>query len=150
MNILIVEDDENKSKTITEYISSIYPDIELSVAHSYQSGVQMAIDYKYDLLLLDMSIPNFDITENEGGGEALKNGGELIIQELLDENIDFNCTIITQYETFNNEPLTTIDARLRKSCGDKYQGCIKYDSYNDDWKDLLKINIENVIHTHNR
>ena len=57
MNILIVEDDENKSKTITEFISSIYPNIKLSVAHSYQSGVQMAIDYKYDLLLLDMSIP---------------------------------------------------------------------------------------------
>lgn len=150
MNILIVEDDENKYKTISEYISSIYPQIKLFVSHSYQSGVQMAIDHKYDLLLLDMSIPNFDITVNEEGGEALKNGGELIIEELLDEGIDFKCTIITQYETFNNEPLSTIDSRLRKSCGTKYCGCIKYDTYNDDWKELLKANIENVIHTYNR
>jgi hypothetical protein len=91
-----------------------------------------------------MSIPNFDINENEDGGATLKNGGELIIMELIDENVDFKCVVLTQYETFNEETLDAIDSRLKEKCGNKYLGFIKYSAWKDDWKELLKNKILNL------
>ena len=150
MKILIVEDDENKRKAIANYIMQTFPKVEIKEANSYLSGVDMAMQYDFDLLLLDMSIPNFDGKDNKNSGEKLKNGGELIIQELLDEKIQFHCTIITQYETFNNESLESIDRRLKRICGNQYHGCIRYNTNNDQWKELLKNNIENVINSYCR
>ena len=150
LKILLVEDDRNKSNTIASFLQEVYPQMDIEYAMSYQSGVELAMKNPYKLLLLDMSIPNYD-TEGTGSSEdTLKNGGELIIYELLDENIEFDCTIITQYETINNEPLSVIDERLRELCGDKYHGYIQYQTYTDEWKLNLKNNIDHVINTNNR
>ncbi len=150
LSILIVEDDRNKANTIVSYLKETFVDINIDLAMSYQKGVELAISNLYDLLLLDMSIPNYDIDGSGSSEDTLKNGGELIIYELLDENIAFHCTIITQYETINDEPLSVIDDRLRLICGNKYHGYIQYQTYNDEWKNNLKINIDNVINTNNR
>lgn len=149
IRILLVEDDANKARSIIDFLNQSFNDIEIEKAASYQSGVDLAIDSVFDLLLLDMSIPNFDSIDSKESGESLKNGGELIVEELLDEGVDFHCTVITQYETFNNETLQTIDTRLKLLCKDRYHGCIKYDTFNDNWKQQLKNNIEHVINNHN-
>lgn len=138
LKILIIEDDDHKCSEITTFLKESFPKIFLKFGKSYQSGIQEATSAQYDLLLLDMSIPNFDINENEDGGSILKNGGELIIMELIDENVNFKCLILTQYETFNDETLDAIDLRLKENCGDKYIGCIRYSAWKDDWKELLK------------
>lgn len=150
MKILIVEDDLYKSEDVESFIKKEFPNIEIFFGKSYQSGLQKALSRHFDLMLVDMSIPNFDIKDNEDGGTALKNGGELILRELLDENIDFKSAIITQYETFNGETIEEIDNRLKEDCGNKYLGCIKYSAWNDDWKEYLKTTIDNVIHFSNR
>ena len=64
VKVLIVEDDRNKANTITSFLQEIYPDIAIEYAMSYQSGVELAISNEYDLLLLDMSIPNYDADMN--------------------------------------------------------------------------------------
>ena len=150
MKVLLVEDDRNKANTIMSFLQETYSDMNIEYAMSYQSGVDVAISKQYDLLLLDMSIPNYDIDGDNSSEDTLKNGGELIIYELLDENVDFDCTIITQYETINDEPLSVIDERLRKICGDKYHGYVQYQTYNEEWKKNLKKNIDHVINTNNR
>ena len=63
-----------------------------------------------------MTIPNFDITEKSDGGKSYKNGGEIIVKELLDEGVDFNCAVITQYETFNDETIDQISLRIQRIC----------------------------------
>lgn len=144
LKILIIEDDDNKCSEIESYLKKTFYNISLKYGKSYQSGIQEAINERYDLLLLDMSIPNFDINENEDGGSTLKNGGELIIMELIDENVDFKCVVLTQYETFNDETLDAIDTRLKENCGSKYLGCIRYSAWKNDWKELLKNIIQNL------
>jgi CheY-like chemotaxis protein len=150
LKILLVEDDRNKLNTIASFLQEIYFGIKIEYAMSYQSGVDLAMKNLYNLLLLDMSIPNYDTEGNDSSEDTLKNGGELIIHELLDENIEFDCTIITQYETINDEPLSVIDERLRELCGNKYHGYIQYQTYTDEWKQNLKNNIDHVINTNNR
>lgn len=75
MKILLVEDDEHKMKDIIQYLNQIKRDVVIDKAYSVESGVQRAVDNQYDLILLDMTIPNFDITENSDGGKSYKNGG---------------------------------------------------------------------------
>ena len=98
MKILLVEDDEHKMNDIIMYLKTTMKDVKIDTAYSIASGVETAMGNLYDLILLDMTIPNFDITETSDGGKSYKNGGEIIVKELLDEEVDFRCAIITQYE----------------------------------------------------
>lgn len=149
MRILLVEDDVHKMNDIIDYISTLNMTIEISTARSVESGVQSAIDNSYNLLLLDMTIPNFDITEKSDGGKSYKNGGEIIVKELLDEGVDFNCAVITQYETFNDETIDQISLRIQRICGTRYFGFVKYNTSNESWKNDLKRILENVESTLN-
>lgn len=149
MRILLVEDDKHKMNDIITYLDTFKQKIEVKTACSVESGVQSAVDTPYDLLLLDMTIPNFDITEKSDGGKSYKNGGEIVVKELLDEEVDFRCAIITQYETFNNETIDQINQRIRKLCQANYFGYVKYSTDNDSWKAKLKDLIEHVENTIN-
>ena len=149
MKILLVEDDEHKMNDIIMYLKTTMKDVKIDTAYSIASGVETAMDNLYDLILLDMTIPNFDITETSDGGKSYKNGGEIIVKELLDEEADFRCAIITQYETFNNETIEQIGQRMKVLCGDNYFGDVKYSTSDDSWKDSLKKLIEYVADTLN-
>lgn len=149
MRVLLVEDDEHKMRDIIQFLESTKKKIWIDTAHSVESGVQKAVDNAYDLLLLDMTIPNFDITETSEGGQSYKNGGEIIVKELLDEEVSFRCAIITQYETFNNETIDQIGLRIKLLCGDNYYGYVKYSTSDDAWKVALKTLIDHVTDTIN-
>lgn len=138
MKILLVEDDEHKMLDIISILKEVDAHVIIETAISVASGVQKAVDHEYDLLLLDMTIPNFDNTEGNDGGPSYKNGGELIIRELIDEELAFRCAVITQYETFNNESIDQISDRISALCGDCYYGYIKYSTMNENWKVELK------------
>lgn len=138
MKILLVEDDDHKMHDIISIVKEIDTHVIVETAFSVASGVQKAVDNEYDLLLLDMTIPNFDNTEGKDGGPSYKNGGELIIRELIDEEINFRCAVITQYETFNNETIEQISERISALCRECYYGYIKYSTMDENWKVELK------------
>lgn len=144
MRILLVEDDEHKMNDIISYIDTLKKGIVVETARSVESGVQSAVDNQYNLILLDMTVPNFDITEKSDGGKSYKNGGEIIVKELLDEEVAFRCAVITQYETFNNETIDQISQRIRLLCGDDYLGYVKYSTNMESWRQGLKELIEHV------
>ncbi len=149
MKILIVEDDSFKIEDLKEHIKNKISNCIITVKKSYQSACDAALSDYFDLLLLDMSIPTFDITNNEKGGDTLKNGGELIMRELTEEGIPFEAVIISQYETFNQETVEQIDTRLENQFGPHYHGWIKYSTRNNDWQEKLTKIIENDININN-
>ena len=103
MKILIVEDQMVKAHNIKTFLMESYLGIEVDVARSYQSGLERSFEGNYDMTLLDMTLPNYDIKEGEDGGITRLKGGQLIIEELIEEDIPFKCVVVTQYETFDNE-----------------------------------------------
>lgn len=137
MKILIVEDDAFKAEDVKNAILKEFRDCYIQIVKSYQSGCEVSITETFDLLILDMSIPNFDICSEDQGGETLKNGGELIMRELVDEGKNFNAVILSQYETFAGETIEQIDTRLKAFCQTKYMGWIKYSISNNDWQEKL-------------
>ncbi|MBE6292192.1 MAG: response regulator [Bacteroidales bacterium] len=138
MNILIVEDDDKKRGSVLSYLHQEFDGLKIDEGYSVESGVQKAVDNQYDLIILDMTIPNFDKTDGKNGGNSYKNGGEIIVRELIDEDIEFRCMVLTQYETFNNETIDQISNRIKQKCGNNYLGYVKYSTLNNEWKDQIK------------
>lgn len=145
MKILIVENDNIKSSQVIKFINKelhISND-KITVKKSFQSGLESILTSKYDLLILDMSLPTFDINESDDGGETLDRGGEIILQEMSRENIIIPALILTQYEDFGDISLSEIDDLLKKEYSDFYLGCVYYNVSQDDWKLELKKLINN-------
>ena len=68
MRILIVEDIEAKMKVIEECISGVREDWEFIEAMSYSDGLQKIYLGGWDLVLMDMSLPTYNISHTESGG----------------------------------------------------------------------------------
>lgn len=146
MRILLVEDDGYKSTAIKHWIKMMYKNAEVELQVSYRDGCLAALKGGFDLLILDMALPAR--TQNTGSGrDTIVNGGELIIREMLDEQVDFRAVILTQYETFNGETIEAIEERLKEMCGDGFCGCISYNSQDDSWKNNLQTIIDYVKST---
>ena len=62
MNILLVEDDLNKINRIQEFLRFILPEATISVSRSYGSALRNLNTLNLDFLLLDMSLPVYDIS----------------------------------------------------------------------------------------
>lgn len=149
MKILIVEDQWVKANNIKSFLEKEYDGIVVDIACSYQSGLEKSFGGGYDMLLLDMTLPNYDIKEGEDGGLTRMKGGQLIVEELIEEDIPFMCAVVTQYETFDNESIDTVDNQMRMLCGNKYFGYVKYNNSDDNWKQNLKQIFDDAFNTNN-
>jgi len=150
MNILIIEDDSNKLEEITYLLSkmkkTLKQNIKIVSQGSFQSGLIEIFNNHYDLLLLDMTIPNFEITLHDDGGDSLDIGGELIIKEMDREDKKIKTIIVTQYEEFNGISLSDIDNDLKKQYSNFYLGYVSYNASETTWKsELEKLIVENIL-----
>ncbi|MBE8599285.1 response regulator, partial [Pseudomonas cyclaminis] len=82
MKILLVEDNHFKREKVLEFLSQI-SEISVSEAASYNRGLSSAGAEKFDLIVLDMSMPTFDRTETERGGRFRVFGGKEIVSRLV-------------------------------------------------------------------
>lgn len=146
MKILLIEDDKYKCEDVKSNIEHFFSGIFVDTVKSYKQGVMNSLYGNYDLLLIDMTLPTYDSESDSIQGDSLKNGGEMIVNEVYDEGKFVKFAIVTQYETFDGETLDVVERRLKRLCGENYLGCVKYCSYKEDWKESLKKIIDYVIH----
>ena len=88
VRILIIEDDKNKSSQVIERLNSQYSNLTFSEKRSFQQGVKSLRNSSFDLLLLDMTLPTFDIDTNSGGGKIRNFAGMEILEEMLQREIN--------------------------------------------------------------
>lgn len=100
MKFLLIEDDQHKSKQITEYLNETITTGYVELRKSYQSGLKEILNNKYDIVLLDMQLPNFDIKSGEDGYKFRKLAGVDILRELARKKTSCKVIVITQFETF--------------------------------------------------
>lgn len=141
MKILIVEDDENKRQQISDFIGEIVPQAEISIAKSYQSGLKQVIAKNTDLILLDMTMPTFDIGIDEDGGRPQAYAGREILRQMDRREIVTPVIIITQFDKFGEGidelTLPELDHQLYQDHPQIYQGAIYYSAALGIWKELL-------------
>ncbi|MEN6622826.1 MAG: hypothetical protein ABFD50_14905, partial [Smithella sp.] len=136
----------NKSKQLEAFVHEKVPDAFIVVAKSYNSGLREVLVSHHDIVLLDMTLPNYDIGINEEGGRPQQYGGRLILQQMQRRSITTPVIIVTQFDVFGTEPdrltLDELDKQLRTDHPSIYLGAVYYNAAVEGWKNQLNIYME--------
>src|SRR4051794_38117306 len=97
MNILLVEDDEFKAADILKVLGESLPGAEIIRAMSVTSALKAIHSSSFFLIVLDMSLPTFEMTGPGGGGSPQGQGGLEVLRlaRRLQNSSPF--IVVTQY-----------------------------------------------------
>ncbi|WP_133635741.1 response regulator transcription factor [Halomonas ventosae] len=147
--ILVVEDNSHKSDKIINHIENELPACNVLLAKSFSSGASLALDGGFDIVIIDMSLPTFDRSDQESGGRNRPFGGRELARKIIRRKIKSKLIFITQYESFSDHGRTFTFSSLRdeveKECGYYYCGFIMYDSSKMLWKSELSSSLERAL-----
>jgi CheY-like chemotaxis protein len=149
MKVLLVEDDENKRTQISAFVREAFPNLYLHVERSLQSGLRNLKIETPDLVLLDMTLPNYDPGPDEPGGQPQIFGGREFLRQMDRFDIVVPAIVITQFGTFGKgssaRNLDDLDSELRSVHGQIYRGAIYYNAAIHGWKEQLKAVMSAVL-----
>jgi CheY-like chemotaxis protein len=141
MNILIVEDDENKRVQLKGFLEDLIPGARTRLARSLQSGIRSLREELPDLVILDMTLPNFDAGPDEPGGQIHPLGGRELLEQMLRFEMEVPVIVVTQFETFGKGSrqmnLKTLHQQLQREYGNIYKGAVYYHAAIHGWKEHL-------------
>ncbi|WP_342750943.1 response regulator [Termitidicoccus mucosus] len=141
MKVLIVEDDRNKLANISGFLRQNIPELILSESYSYQSGLKNIRKEQFDFLILDMSLPNYDINAEESGFKFRHFAGSELLDEMNRYGYIVPTFIVTQFDTFgegtSQKTLAEIDNELIIKFPNQYFGIIFYSASEEAWKAKL-------------
>lgn len=142
MRILIIEDEPDKFRRISIFLLEKIRMAECFQARSLNAGLRKLEDGEYfDLLILDMSLPTFDVGHHlSPGGVPQTFGGQDIMDVLDAEGKPIPTILITAFERFfegaKQVDLNAIDKEFSTKY-DWYKGCVHYRTSSDAWQEKL-------------
>lgn len=144
MQILLIEDDEFKAKQIIFFLEAKGHQVVLE--KSFNTGMKEIISERYELALLDMTIPSFEISPEHPTSRSRVYGGKDILCEIDRCEIDLPSIIITQYRVFDDGEMSLekINKELKSEYPNSYLGIVYYNSSIRDWQDKLEKLIMNI------
>lgn len=138
MKILIVDDDDFKVNNIKEILNEVNASFIIDVEKSLNCGLRRIRKDTFDIILLDMSMPTFSITDSQNFDSY---GGKTFLKEMKRKKIEIPVIVITQYDIFgegnSQKTAEDLDEEFKKSFSN-YKGMVKYSSIQNDWKTHLK------------
>jgi CheY-like chemotaxis protein len=142
MNILIVEDDEDKLLQMTSLLFDSLS-AEVVVARSFAEGLRALVaGNHYDALLLDMSMPNFNVSSREPtGGVPESFAGRDFLAQMKLRNISIPTIVVTMFDSFGDEhsrvSIEALTEQLRREYSPPFEGLVYYNSRKEGWRAAL-------------
>lgn len=153
MIIAVIEDDAFKCAKIIEVISEQLPAAEFRTARSYKSGLRAAIADDLDLIILDMTLPSFDISADEEGGPPLVYGGKELLRQMKRRGVATPVIVVTQFEQFETTGDAVTLEELNSEMRDEFSGSlvesIYYNPTQSRWRELLRSAVAQVVSKEN-
>lgn len=141
MKVLLVEDDDDKALSILEFVENNYGNVTVETAKSLQTGLQLILNVPSDLILLDMTMRNYDRTLVEDGGRPHAFAGREILRQMRRERILTPVIVVTHFHMFGDEKnlitLSELNDQLREKFPN-YLGSVQFKSNVEDWKPALR------------
>lgn len=138
MKVVIIEDNPLKAQQITDALLEFDSSIEIEQRRSYQSGLRFLLNDRADLIVLDMTMPTYDITANEKGGRHRPYAGRDVLDEMKRKSIKSKVVVVTQFETFGEglerKSLEVLRGELQNAFPDLYLGTVYYSSKLSGWR----------------
>ncbi|QRN95533.1 hypothetical protein JRI60_41805 [Archangium violaceum] len=148
MRILVIEDDHNKAKKICDFLREAASDANINERRAYQSGLKEAITTVPDLIVLDMTMPTYEISLAEKGGRIRPYAGREILSAIKRRKLKSKIVIVTQFESFGEGAdvmtLEQLKTKLQSEFPDNYLTTIFYQPSESSWRDHLEQTLNNV------
>lgn len=148
MRILVIEDDEDKLEDLVGFLAKQFSFSNVRTAKSLHSGVEAALQDDADLVLLDMTMRNFDRTVTDDGGRPHHFAGREILRQMRRNSINTPVIIVTHFHRFGDESdFTTLD-ELKDELASKfanYVGTVQYRGDVEEWRGVLAAMIQSVL-----
>ncbi len=136
--VLIIEDDPNKSTVLRAAVAAGFPEVTIREERSYRSGVYALVTWHPNVVLLDMTLPTFDVTTTEPGGRPRIFGGKEVLQEMTRRQIRAATILVTQFESFGEgekqRSLQELTAELAEKFAENFVGTVYYHPAHASWK----------------
>jgi len=146
IEILFVEDEVNKAREIKSFLTQQYDRFSISEEKSFQGAINSIRKNKYDLILLDMSLPLSD-----DGLDFETFAGVDVLEELTRLESKSPVIVITAFDvlidinTNESVKLVDLDKEMFEDYQNIYKGVIQYNISSVQWKDLLSKKILDII-----
>lgn len=141
MRVLLIEDDENKREQLAAFVGSVLAPEVIAIARSMNSGLRSLIAGSYGLVLLDMTMPTFDIGPDEDGGRPQAYAGREILRQMDRRGLRTPVIVVTQFDRFgegtDTTDLTELDAQLKRDHPNTYRGVVYYNVSLTGWREGL-------------
>lgn len=140
MKILIVEDQADKKDNIEQYLLDNFSDVSVNDCCSLRGALKEVVtNPTYDLILLDMSMPNFDPSEAYYDDSPESYAGRELMEQMRLRGISIPVIVVTQYSSFEggSVALDGLSEMFSDQFSDFYKGCIYYNSATENWKSEL-------------
>lgn len=141
MNILVAEDESQKLSHIIDFVEEIFPEASIRVAKSVRSAIDEVEESTPDLILLDMSLPTFDVGPGETGGRPQGFGGVEVLRQMDFLDTTCNVFVVTAYEGFDDGNravnLSGLTDELRAEHPSTFRGAVYYGGLGGIWRDEL-------------
>lgn len=138
MRVLLIEDDEFKAADISRAIEDLDRLAIIERAASVTSALRCITDQQFDVLVLDMSLPTFDLSGPGGGGSPQGQGGVEVLRLAKWLGKDIPVVVVTQYPDIEIDgretPLADAAARLSTRFETDVRSCISYEFDSDAWR----------------
>lgn len=146
MKILLADDDMNKRERIIEFILSKY-EVDINEKKSYQSTLKNILEKNYDLIILDMTMPTFDITIEENGGRVKVFAGKEIMRKMIRRKRKIPVIIMTQFERFGEDDVSfeELEEELKTCYSDIFIEIIYYHNGLSGWQDKLERYLDTIL-----
>lgn len=151
MNILFVEDDDDKAGKITSDLAARHSDVNIIRARSFTSALERLVRGGTDIsgVILDMSMPSYD-----NSSEAPEHfAGRDLLQQCKMRRIFKPTVVVTMLDRFGSGAaqltLKQLDEQLLEKFSPSYLGVVYFSSVNDLWKIELS-KFVNIIKEWNR
>ena len=143
VEVFIVEDESAKRKHIAEFVREAFPRVALGEAKSVSSALAFLEIFTPSLVILDMSLPTFDVKDRESGWRPQGAGGQEVLRFMQMSEMQVPVVLVTGYEAFHGDGvgdpvnIPSLNDKLVSEFGDIFLGTVYYNSTYDGWNSDL-------------
>ncbi|WP_109808767.1 LytR/AlgR family response regulator transcription factor [Sphingosinithalassobacter portus] len=153
MNILLIEDEAPKRDNIRSLLEQMGLIALVSEARSVGSAIRALRTSSFDLVILDMSLPTFDIAVGESGGRPQGFGGVEVLRYMDRFKLRSAVIVVTAYPAFSEGnleiDLKSLTDQLRDQHPTIFKGIVFYNSMFSEWREELRVGIEGLLRDEN-
>lgn len=136
--ILLVEDEDPKLRHLLGRLHDELPEATIDVCRSVNSATGYLEEVTPDLVILDMSLPTFDVSKTEGGGRPQGFGGVEVLRHIAFNELRCKVIVITGYEAFpkgdGQVNLADLETELANEFSSTIAAVLRFNSVYELWK----------------